>query len=193
MCAEALSDLASSNPKAARAALRHMIMVMTAEGVLPAAGAQLAWYQRDFVQALGRALGKLTGISGVPSNTKSPRARDEMLRFLEWWDRNRTLIEEPQLGEPAIEKSDVLYRRKMEKIHKLREIRPEDRLKLSFSVPAGSSPVEVATGRKQKPDDARVERTADKNFSKSIPVVKDEDAGGIVREKDKEFLRNFFR
>ncbi len=193
MCAEAMAELASLNPKDARAALRHMILVLSAEGVAPPRGGVIAWYQRDFVQALGRALGMLTGIKGVPGNPRSPRAREEMLQFLDWWEKNRQAIEEPQLGEPVIEKSDALYARKMEKIYKLREITEKDMLKLSFSSPPGASPAEVATGRQQKPEDAAIERTSDRDFKKTIPTVSDEDAGGLIRKKDKELLKNFFR
>ncbi|MCX7803636.1 MAG: hypothetical protein N3A38_00465 [Planctomycetota bacterium] len=193
MCAEALADMASSDAKTARIALRHMILVISAEGVAPPKGGVIAWYQRDFVQALGRALGILTGIKGVPDNPRSPRAREEMLQFLDWWEKNRKSVEEPQLGEPVIEKSDILYARKIGKIHKLREITEKDMLKLSFPPPPNASPVEVATGRKQKHEDAAIERPADRNFKKAVPVVADEDAGGLIRKRDKEYLKDFFR
>ena len=174
-CAEALGELRAQN------ATKWMIEAIFS--AVPAKGRPLPW-QVPFLRGLKDGLTAITGQAFITVEPSSAQIQDGIQKYIEWYNANFQFLP-PQVGEAAIEPTDPDY------VEKLKKARALVLAKKDYPVPPGS--VDQAIGKEDElvPNGATA-ADKDKQFEKSIPKGERENAGGVMRESDKDFGKNFF-
>ncbi|MCK6474708.1 MAG: hypothetical protein L6R28_23555 [Planctomycetes bacterium] len=185
ICAELLGEFSARN--AAKAMVESFYANMPDKGAC-------AWYVRPYINSLKSALPKVTGQSYIGVESRSPLVQDALKQYVDWYNGNYDRLP-PQVGEEVVDPTDPEY---MDKIQKARALQLARK---SWPRPAQSSELDSETadsgsdsGGEQKGYPKEASRNADKKWAEKEygEKVDRESAGGLFREKDQQYGKDFF-
>lgn len=182
ICAELLGDFSARN--AAKAMVESFYANMPDKGAC-------AWYVRTYINSLKSALPKVTGQSYIGVESRSPLVQDALKQYVDWYNTNYDRLP-PQVGEEMVDPTDPEY---MDKIKKARELQL---VKRSWPRPAASSELDSETADSSSGENKGYPKEASRNADKKWAEkeyggkVDRESAGGLFREKDQQYGKDFF-